>query len=140
MPQDKIIEHEGVVIDRSDGQLTVEILVNAACGSCHAKQSCLLAEAQQKRIHVPDDGVFEVGQHVTVVMAERLGIQAVFLGYVWPSVILVAGLVLGAQVLPNELIAGIFAVSILIPYYVALYFFRATIKNQFTFRLKSSNT
>lgn len=133
-----VIEHEGVVASKNDGVLTVEIQVHSACGSCHAKKGCMIAESEQKCISVPDKGDHQIGDKVVVFLEERQGFQAVFLGYLCPFVILLISLIIAVQVFKNEVLAGVSAMLILVPYYLALYIFRDKIKKNFTFRLKST--
>ena len=140
MKKQSVIEHPAVVIAEDQGMLSLQIQVQSACGSCHAKQSCMVAETENKIIPVIDDGSYQIGEQVIVLMEENLGFQAVFLGYVWPFVIFLTGLIIGVYSFKHEVIAGLFSILILVPYYLALYWFRDIIKKKFTFRVRAINS
>lgn len=135
----KIIEHEGVVTARKNGILTIEIQVSSACGSCHAKNSCMVSETDQKHISVKDTGKYQIGDSVIVLFEERQGLKAVFLGYLLPFLIVFISLIICVNIFNSEVAAGLTALLFLVPYYLALYIFRDKIKKNFMFQLKEKN-
>lgn len=135
-----VIQHHGVVVGRSNGDLIVEFEAVSACGSCHAKHSCMVAETDQKRLTVNDDGDHEVGDKVFIVFEERQGLKAVILGYVLPFVLVFGALIIFSSIFSSEVTAGLLALAFLMPYYLALYIFRDKIKKNFTFRLQSTSS
>jgi len=95
-----------------------------------------MAEREVKELMLPDTGGHQIGDSVVVVMRESLGFQAVFLGYLWPVVIVVTALIAFSCVIPDERIAGLMALAMLLPYYLALLLFRDKIQKHFTFSLE----
>jgi len=69
-------------------------------------------------------------------MKESMGFAALFLGYVFPlfAVIIVLVVLVSAGI--RELAAGLISVSVLIPYYLIVWFLRKKINEKFTFTLK----
>ena len=62
--------------------------------------------------------------------------KALFYGYLLPFVLMLTSLILFYETTGNEAVAGLVALSILIPYYIVLYFFRNTLKRAFKFELE----
>jgi positive regulator of sigma E activity len=130
------IEHDGIVKSSDKKSVTVTITASSACAACHAEGMCSLSGRKEKIVEIP--GAYNVlpGDSVTILMKQSTGYSAVFLGYVLPLILVVALLIILASLLVSELAAGIGALSILIPYYLTLYFFRNRINKKFTFTLK----
>ena len=131
------IRHEGV-IDSIEGQdVIVRITQSSACGGCQARSICRAAESKDKlvEVHCADAGSFDVGQTVTVVGAESLGLKAVTFAFGLPLVLLLAALVTTVAVAGSEKVAAMAALGILVPYYLVLFLFRDRIKKDFQFRI-----
>lgn len=135
MAQD--IRHEGV-IDSIDGQkVTVRILQASACSGCQASRICRAAESKEKLVEVDMTGAesLSVGQTVTVVAGERMGMTAVLLAFGLPLMLLLIALIAAMSVSGSEKIAAIASIAVLIPYYVVLFMCRGRIKKDFGFRI-----
>jgi positive regulator of sigma E activity len=130
------IEHDGIVKSSDKKSVTVTIFTTSACSGCHAEGICSLSGREEKTVEIP--GIYDVlpGDNVTILMEQSTGYSAVFLGYVLPLILVVALLIILASLSVSELAAGIGALSMLIPYYLTLYFFRNRINKKFTFTLK----
>jgi len=131
-----IINHKGIV-KRNDGKsVVVMISVTSACSGCHAEGLCTLSGKEDKIIEV--DGRYDVkpGDQVTILMKQSMGYVALFLGYVFPVITVIAALITLISLKVSELTSGLISLSILIPYYTILYFFRKRINEKFTFKLK----
>jgi sigma-E factor negative regulatory protein RseC len=119
------IEHEGIVKEVDAGKVKVGIVSHSACGSCHAKTACSLSDKKEKIIEIDDaTGRFEKGNHVKIAIKKNQGLKAVFWAYILPFIIFLITLFTGAYLLNNELIAGGVALLAMVPYYIALYFFK----------------
>ncbi|MEE4178325.1 MAG: SoxR reducing system RseC family protein [Bacteroides sp.] len=132
------IEHPGIVDHLDGGQAYVRIQAQAACGSCHAKSYCGMAEVTDKVVEVclePDERV-EAGQQVTVTLKRSLGFRALFLGYLLPFLILLASLFILMALTGNEGFSALVSLALMVPYYGILYFNREKIRSIFTFRIK----
>lgn len=118
--------------------MIVNIVNQSACSSCHANGACSVADYQDKEIEVtnPFGRNYSKGQEVTVVFKESQGFTALFYGYVLPFILVLGTLIIAVSILENELIGGLLALAILIPYYIAIYFFRHLLKKVFKFEVE----
>jgi sigma-E factor negative regulatory protein RseC len=66
-------------------------------------------------------------------MQRDSGYKALLLGYVLPFILLMIVLITFLSIEGSELLAGILALLILVPYYTGLYFLRDRIKKTFSF-------
>jgi sigma-E factor negative regulatory protein RseC len=135
-PGEVVINHDGIVRENSGKSVTVSISASSACSGCHAKGTCSTFGSEEKMIVV--DGTYDVlpGENVTVVMAQSTGYKALFLGYIFPFVSVIAVLVTLISIETPELTAGLVSLAVLIPYYLILSCFRNRIKEKFSFTLK----
>ncbi len=131
------IEHEGIVQKSDNDSVTVSIISSAACSGCHAEGICSLSGKVEKIIEIPGEYQVLPGDFVTVQMKQSSGHTAVFWGYVMPLILLVSILVILISLSIPELIAGLGALAVLIPYYLMLYVFRKRISRKFIFTLKA---
>ena len=62
------IIHDGVVFGINNDIIQVKVARSSACASCHAQESCLTQDTEEKIIEVRDPtGQFSVGEKVQVV-------------------------------------------------------------------------
>ena len=89
----KTIEHKGFIERIRDNSILIKIVSESACADCHAKGACSAADMQEKEIEVQDSsGAFYTGEMVSVVIRQSQGFKALLIGYVYPFIILFAGL------------------------------------------------
>jgi sigma-E factor negative regulatory protein RseC len=131
------IEHKGIVQKSDDKSVTVLISSASACSGCHAEGSCNLSGVKEKIVEVKGSHELSPGDNVVVLMKKSMGYAALFLGYVFPFILVITVLIILAALPVTELIAGLGSLAILIPYYLALYFFRNRISNKFEFSIKA---
>ena len=131
------IEHKGIVQKSDDKSVTVLISSASACSGCHAEGSCNLVGVKEKIVEVKGSHELSPGDNVVVLMKKSMGYAALFLGYVFPFILVITVLIILAALPVTELIAGLGSLAILIPYYLALYFFRNRISNKFEFSIKA---
>lgn len=138
MAKKENIEHDGIVERISDEHVHVRIVVLSACAACHAKSMCNMSEMEAKVIDVRKDPshAYAVGEHVSVILEESLGYRALFLGYLLPFLVLMAVLILSTIITGNELISGLLALAVLVPYYIILLMNKEKLKRKFEFRIK----
>ena len=131
------IRHEGVVNSIDGQRVTVRILQASACSGCQASRICRAAEQKEKLVDVDMVGAenLSVGQKVTVVAGERMGITAVLLAFGLPLLLLLVALIAAMRVTGNEMTAAVASIGILVPYYTVLFLFRNRIKKDFGFRI-----
>lgn len=131
------IQHDGKVKKVDGDSVLVSITSNTACSGCHAEGLCGISGKEEKLIDIRGSYSVSPGDTVTVLMEESSGIKAVFLSYLVPLVIVVAGLIVCSILSLNELISGLISISLLAPWYMLLYLFRNKINRSFTFKLKT---
>lgn len=124
----------------ANNKLIVNIISQSACSTCHANGACTVSDFQDKEIEITDfKRTYKVGEQVTIVFKESKGFAALAWGYLIPFLLVVATLIAATGFTGNELLSGLFALGILIPYYTALYFLRHHLKKIFKFELEEIN-
>ncbi|MDD3685461.1 MAG: SoxR reducing system RseC family protein [Bacteroidales bacterium] len=140
MENENTVEHKGIVSDIKDGIVYVDLLVQSACASCHAKGVCG-ADTAQKTIEVKDSSFqFSIGDSVIVMLKESLGIRAIFLGYLLPFIVVLSSLIIFKSLNFNDGLSALLSLSLLVPYYFILYLTRNNIKKKFNFSIKKNLT
>lgn len=136
-----MIEHKGVIASISGNKLSVKILQESACSSCHAKGACMAADSKEKRVDITDfTGKYKINDSVIIEGKESMGYKAVFWAFVIPLLILVLTIVLATSVWKlGEMEAAITSIITLAPYYVILYLLRNKMANSFKFTIKNNH-
>ena len=131
------IRHEGKVVKIEKGKFSVKITSPSACRGCRVRAACSASGMAEKIIETFSDRDLQIGDEVTVVMEEKLGITAVFYSFFLPF--LVMGLVLFVCLTAgiSEIIAALCAIISLIPYYLLLHLLARHIEKDFIFRAES---
>lgn len=132
------ISHSGVVESVTGGCVNVRILQAPACGACKVAGHCNAAESKEKIVEVFCDNSesYKKGQEVTVTASGSVARKALYLGFVWPFLILVVVIFAGEMILHNEGLAAVCALAALVPYYLVLYLCRNKISRQITFSIE----
>ena len=132
------ISHSGTVESASEGCVKVRILQASACGACKVAGHCHAADSKEKIVEVfcHDSAKYSTGQEVVVTASSNVARKALYLGFVWPFLILVVVIFLGEMILHNEGLAALCALAALVPYYLVLYLCRNRIQQQLTFSIE----
>ncbi len=132
------IEHIGKVVEINPEFTSVEIVSMSACGECHAKNFCGVANEEIKIIMVPTDpyGNYELGDEVRVLLKRTMGWKGIWLGYVIPLVVLLILLLSLSAAKVHELWAGLGAIAGVGVYYLILALFRNRLAKDFVFTIK----
>ncbi len=131
------ISHKGIVESIVNDIVSVNITSVSACSSCHAKGACNASDMQDKVIEANlRNKQLKIGEPVTVIAKESMGFLALFLGYVFPFLLVLTTLIVSTAVSIKETYAGLLSISILIPYYLALYLTKDKIKKSFIFEIQ----
>lgn len=136
---EKTVTHPGIVKSVGHGKAEVMVIANSACGSCEIKGACGVSESEEKIIEVdllPGEG-YDSGQSVMVEMKQSLGNWAVLLGYFFPFLVVLIGLVIFIAIGMDEGLAGLFSLALLGLYYLGLFSFRNLISKKFTYTIQS---
>ena len=131
------ISHIGKIVAIDADFITVEIVAESACASCHAASLCGTADATHKAITVPATlGNWEVGQEVHVYLKRSMGFKAVWLAYAIPLAVLLAVLLRLNATGISELASGLVAIDAVGVYYLVLWLFRDRLRNEYSFYIK----
>jgi sigma-E factor negative regulatory protein RseC len=133
------IYHSGVITHISDESIEVRIEAKSACSSCHAKSACHVSESEDKVVtvsHPSNSTLFSIGQNVNVFLAQKKGFEALFFGYLLPFLLMFGTLLIASQYV-SEIYAGLYAIVILIPYYIVLYYSNKFMRKRFSFHIES---
>lgn len=132
------ISHTGIVKSIEGNVATVEIQVSSACATCKATSFCGSSESGSRSIeaHIGPDQNVSVGDEVRVLMTQVMGTKAIVIGYVIPSVVVLAGLFVLIGVGINEGIAALASLVLLTAYYFVLYLLRDKLKKEFNFKIE----
>jgi sigma-E factor negative regulatory protein RseC len=133
----KIIEHSGIVHQINGKHIQVQIIQQSACSGCHAKGACTAADMDDKYIDVESDQTdFKVGDPVTLLGQNSMGLFAVLLAFVLPFLLILLTLFILKQYTISEALSGSLALSILIPYYLILSLFNKKLKSKLVFQIR----
>lgn len=127
------IDHIGVV-DRIEGdKVYVRVMQQSACAGCHAKGVCSSTDTKDHLIESSSKYSLRVGDSVSVSGAKQQGLKAVFWAYVFPFLLILMVLIVGNSLILDEVISGLSALAILVPYFILLRIFRAKLESKFVF-------
>lgn len=133
----KTLEHFGKVREITLNSIKVCIQGQVSCAGCQAQGFCGTADATEKFVvvHRPNHNFF-VGEEVKVVIMQSLGFKALFLGYLFPFLLVVGSLVVLSSIGFSEGLAGVISLLLLAPYYMAIYLSRESISKKFNFDIQ----
>lgn len=135
------IEHDGTVIAVDKDYISVELLSKSACAACHAKGVCGASDEAVKVVEVAQDITtltedYQVGEKVNVVMTPSMGIQAIWLAYVIPLIVLLTSVLVFHLCKAGELAMGLGSLGIVAVYYFGVWLFRNKISRIFIFSIE----
>lgn len=137
MQRKNTIFHHGEIIDIAGQCISVRILQASACSTCAAAQLCKSAEAKEKvmKVQLADAGTYEIGEMVRLQIDVRNGLQAAFLAYIVPLILIVAELVCVSMFGGSDELAAIGCLLVLALYYSLLYALRDRISRKFEIKI-----
>lgn len=132
------ISHEGVIERFTSKGATVRIAQSSACHQCKIASACHSSEVKEKFIDVTGlyEGRYKVGDTVTVLAAESIGMKAVLYAFVMPIVIMLAFIFTTKFMGGSEILMGVVGIASLIPSYLILYLLRNHFEKTIIFYLK----
>jgi sigma-E factor negative regulatory protein RseC len=132
-----VIEHKGKIDSISGNKIKVHFLNVSACASCHAKGVCTASDMEDKEIEVYDTtGKFHEGEDVKILLQQSLGYRALLFGYVVPFFLVLIGLFTLNAFTSNEVIMGVGALGVLVPYYLIIYYLKDRFEKVFSFNIQ----
>lgn len=131
------IKHDGVVQRIEGNHVKVQIVQTSACAACGARAACNAAESRKKTVEVwaAHPGLYQEGERVRVVGTFRAGMQATFLAFGMPLILLLAAFFLSSLRF-DDLTSVVLALSVLAAYYFSLWLLRGKINKRFVFKLE----
>ena len=130
--------HKGMVVSVGKDSVSVRIVSESACSSCHAAGLCGAAESKKKIVEVPLYGgqTYSVGQEVEVCLARKMGLKAVLLSYVIPLMILLILVLSLSSIGLGELASGLVSIGGIAVYYLILYLCRNRLAEGYVFYIR----
>jgi positive regulator of sigma E activity len=132
------VTHPGVVRKVEGNRAEVSVISKASCISCSLKNVCSVSDMKEKVIEVDisELGKYNEGEEVVVEMKQSYGTWAVLLGYFFPFLVLLLGLIVFLHLGLDQGLAGILAIAMLVPYYGVLYLMRNFFKKRFRYHIR----
>lgn len=131
------IKHKGIIVaQNSPTQYAVKIEQLSACASCHVASLCSAAESKEKIIEAISNKSLPIGTTVTVYGKKTLGYKALAWAVIIPLFIVLITLPTATHFSQNELLGGMIALLVLVPYYTLLALMRKRIERVFIFYIK----
>ena len=133
-----IIKHRGIVEKVDGSHIVVRIVQTSACSACSAKGLCNASESKEKQIDVYEvNPSYQIGEEVMVCGTTSMGMRAVLLAFGVPLLILVLALGVSMKLTGEDalLSSGIALLSV-VPYYIAIYFFKDKLNRTFSFTIE----
>ncbi len=134
------ISHYGTVVNVKKNLVQVKIARYSACHNCDARHGCGLMDCQNKVLDIATvhASEYQKGEEVIVSLAQNSGFWAVVLGYVLPLAFMLAALIIAQVCGCSEIISGISAIIILIPYYFWLFLSKKRLAEKFRFTISKT--
>ena len=130
------IKHSGIIESVGPHAIQVRILQTSACASCKVAGHCGASESKEKIVDVYGEYDGKVGDTVTVVASDQVGVNAVVLGFGVPFLILIFALYVLIRLTGNEPLAALGSIACLIPYYFVLYMNREKLREKLSFTIE----
>jgi sigma-E factor negative regulatory protein RseC len=130
------IVHKGIIRKGENGTTQVELLDAVNCDACSAKGGCQLGAARDHVYQLEQAGDYRDGDLVEVELSEQLAVGALFWAYLFPFIVLFAGLVILLQFF-SEGLAGLIAIVFLAIYYIMVYLNKRYFEKKFQLKIKS---
>lgn len=134
-----IIKHRGIVENIKGSHVQVRIVQTSACSACSVKGHCNASESKEKLVDVFDVGAssYQVGEEVMLSGTTSMGMQAVWLAFGVPFLVLLITLFVSMRLTDgDELKSALIALFALIPYYLIIYICRNKLSRKFSFTLE----
>jgi sigma-E factor negative regulatory protein RseC len=100
-----------------------------------------MSEQSEKELSIEcDPSPYQIGQTVEVKLKESLGFYALFLGYLFPFIVLIITMIVASLFTNDEAVIGLASIGSLIPYYLILMLFKTRIKKKFSYFISPLNS
>jgi sigma-E factor negative regulatory protein RseC len=134
------IDQIGIVEEVREKSILVRFQSPPACGSCQAKFFCAPGSSDKNLIEISQKTRgYSKGDSVKILISRSMGFRALFLGYLFPFLMVILVLATTQILGLNELASGLISLSVLFPYYLMLYLFREKVNKNFIFTIMKVN-
>ena len=132
------MSHSGIIDSIAEGCVKVRILQTSACAACKVASHCNASEAKEKIVEVfcNNAHAYKIGQEVMVSASKQVANKALLLGFGVPFLLLILVLIVTLKLSGNEGVAALSALASLVPYYLLLWCFRGSVRQQLAFTLE----
>ncbi|MFT6866917.1 MAG: positive regulator of sigma E activity [Cyclobacteriaceae bacterium] len=134
MQDQEQIAHEGIITNCFGNAALVHLIQAESCHSCHMKEFCGVDDQERSTFIVENNG-YHVGDHVHLVISAARGLKATFWAYIFPFLLMLAVILIGTIYNFPESVLGLFALLLLIPYFLGLAKFRHKLKSGFQLKV-----
>ena len=133
------VTHPGVIKQIVANKVEIAIMVTSGCASCEIKGACSVSDIEEKSVLVTVENPknYSINQSIIIEMQQSLGTWAVLLGYVFPFLVLLIGLIIFINIGLDEGMAGLLSLLLLLPYYLTLYSLRNYLGTRFNYSIRA---
>ena len=137
-----VAKHPGTVVAVDDGTVSVRITRLSGCASCSAYSKCGFAEQKDSIVTVPTDHWqdYHVDDKVSVVVGTRRGLQAVFIAFILPALMLLTTFIILYALHLSELWCVLITLSVVGIYCGILYLVRKRLNSRFEMQIENSQS
>jgi positive regulator of sigma E activity len=137
MSRNQEIRHEGMIEQVTETCYLIKIERATSCQNCTAKSYCNLSD-KNDLLSIPKETsqYYQAGDKITVIASKQKSWIALLLGYLFPFIILISGILIAAATGLPQGISGIIGIASLLLYYLIFALFRKKIDRQFTFKIE----
>jgi sigma-E factor negative regulatory protein RseC len=140
MKKEALITHSGTVGSITPATIEVHVYIASSCAACHAKGFCSVADGAEKTMEIVNNGQdVKPGERVRLVLRQRLGLTAVWWGYLLPLCLLLIILLLLQNQNRPDIYGGGAAVGGVVLYYSILRCFKKQLKKKYVFEIEKIN-
>lgn len=130
------IFHKGRIVSITPELISVEIVSEDACSSCHAKEFCSAGSEKTRLVEVQSVPGYGLGEEVNLVMKRSMGMKAVWIAYVIPLIVLVLSILAFFESGVPETLSGLLGLGLVAVYYFVVFLFRNRLKNEYSFIIR----
>lgn len=131
------ISNQATVIKVKGNIVVAEVESKSACLGCSVQKSCYIKSCASRIIEIPCDhaSTFVPGETVTVYMEQSCAWKAVIYAYILPLLLVITTIVTSILWGMEDIVAALYGLMVLIPYYLILYISKVWIKRRINFSI-----
>lgn len=132
------VTHTGRIVQVDPQFITVAIVSESACASCHAAGLCGMSESQTKMVKVqaiPSE-TYAPGEEVNVVLKASMGHKAVWIAYALPLAVMLAVILSLLSAGFSEPLSGACGIAAVLVYYFGVWLFRDRLQDGYVFTIR----